>query len=138
MLIQIPPSINNNGPINFYRIIVQFVDGLIQNFDEHLLKDYRESQENGLSYYIAAEIKYKDEPINFTVGDGQMYQGYNNVPLPSNSHAHISIGVVSTLDGITKYRYTAITSHEQHNHLLVFDKEVEEGEILFFIIQLTL
>lgn len=57
LTIEINPAINNNGPISYYRVVVIFVtDGIHQTFDEDLLKDYKESQDGGLSYYIAAEI----------------------------------------------------------------------------------
>lgn len=59
MVIEIKPAINNNGPISFYRIIVQFIDtGLTQNIDENLLTNYQQSQEDGLNYYIAAELEF--------------------------------------------------------------------------------
>lgn len=59
MVIEIKPAVNNNGPINFYRIIIQFIDtGLTQNIDENLLTNYQKSQDDGLSYYIAAELEF--------------------------------------------------------------------------------
>lgn len=57
LTIEINPGVNNNGPISYYRVVVIFVtDGLHQTFDEDLLKGYTESQEGGLSYYIAADV----------------------------------------------------------------------------------
>lgn len=57
VVVEIKPTTNNNGPINFYRVVVHLVDTeIVQNFDETLLSDYKHSQEDGLNYYIAAEL----------------------------------------------------------------------------------
>lgn len=57
--IEIPSNIvNNNGPINAIRVVVVIVDSeLLQQFDEHLLKDYKHASEDGLNYYITAELE---------------------------------------------------------------------------------
>lgn len=58
LVIEMKSTGNNNGPISFYRIVVQFIDtGLMQTIDESLLAAYRQSQDDGLSYYIAAELE---------------------------------------------------------------------------------
>lgn len=57
--IEIPNPINYNGPINQIQIVVIFVDSeLSQSFDERLLVHYNQAQEDGTSYYIAAELNY--------------------------------------------------------------------------------
>lgn len=57
LTIEIPPLINNNGPISAVHVIVLFVDSeLSQQFDESLLKDFKSAVEDGTNYYIAAEL----------------------------------------------------------------------------------
>lgn len=131
-VIEIKPTKNNNGPISRYQVIVIFVEsGLVQNFDERLLKRYKMAQEDGTNYYIAAEIELGQDPRRFTVGDGRTYNGYENPALPSNSHVHISIGVVSIQDEITKVRFSANT-HEQHDVMIVVDRK--EGQCRFCLV----
>lgn len=55
---------------------------------------------------------------SFVVGDGQTYRGFYNAPLPPNAHVHISVGIISMKNGVTKIRY-GVTSHEQHDALEV-------------------
>lgn len=125
-VIEIKPATNRNGPINWYWVIVIFVDfGLVQNFDERLLKRYKQSQEDGSNYYIAAQIELGQDSRRFTVGDSRLYNGYENPALPPNVHVHISIGVVSIQDGITKVRFSP-TTHEQHDVMIVVD--AKKGE----------
>lgn len=124
-VIEIKPARNRNGPISRYRVIVIFVDsGLVQNFDERLLKSYKLAQEDGTNYYIAAELELGQDSRRFTVGDGRTYMGYENPALPLNAHIHVSIGVVSVQDGITKVRFSA-TTHEQHDVMIVVDDKSE-------------
>ena len=53
-------------------MVVHFVDNeLVQDFKEDLLKNYREAVEDGLQYYIAAELDIQDRAQNFTVGDAR-------------------------------------------------------------------
>lgn len=52
---------------------MHFVENeLVQNFKEELLKNYREALEDGLQYYIAAELDIQDKAQNFTVGDSRL------------------------------------------------------------------
>ncbi|XP_055605744.1 putative inactive tyrosine-protein kinase Wsck [Uranotaenia lowii] len=114
--IEIPKAINDNGPINYYRVVVHYVnDDLVQQFDETLLDTFQRSKEKGVPYYIAAEVEIKNESLQFTVGDGRYYRNYFNPPIPPRAHVHISIGIVSVLKGVIKVRY-ATTTHEQHQH----------------------
>lgn len=115
MIIEIPPLINNNGPITAVQVIVVFVDSeLSQTFDENLLKNFKEAQEDGTSYYIAAELLNENRTRQFTIGDGKSYNGYLNAPLVTDRHVHVALGVISKMDSITKSRYAVETSHEQH------------------------
>ncbi|XP_059613064.1 putative inactive tyrosine-protein kinase Wsck [Phlebotomus argentipes] len=135
--VQINPIENGNGPITFYRVVVAFVNyGLVQNFDLALLKDYRGSREDGTQYYIAAELDLKNTSRLFRVGDGQNYRGFYNAPLPENSHVHIKIGVVSSLSGVTTYRYSD-DSHDQHEGIILDTNADSEEDNSVMIAVLT-
>lgn len=55
--IEIPPLMNENGPISLIQVVVVLVDSeLSQKFDETLLKGYKEAIEDGTNYYITAEL----------------------------------------------------------------------------------
>ncbi|XP_062121529.1 putative inactive tyrosine-protein kinase Wsck [Drosophila sulfurigaster albostrigata] len=125
--VELTPVQNNNGPVSKLLFIVEFVDdALSQPFDTQLLGSWQEAQQNGVPYYIAAELDY-DRPednrtMHFVIGDGKRYGRYRNVPLDQltrdtalerKPHVHISLGVVSTLQNSTKILYTRST-HEQH------------------------
>lgn len=127
LVIEIKPQTNINGPISFYHVIVLFVDnGLIQQFDENLLTNFKQAQDDGTNYYITAELEYQESVRRFTVGDGRNYRGYQNVPLPVDSHVHVSIGVISRVGNVTTRRY-ASTSHEQHDVMIITVGADESG-----------
>lgn len=127
LVIEIKPQTNINGPISLYHVIVLFVDnGLIQQFDENLLTNFKQAQEDGTNYYIAAELEFQESVRRFTVGDGRNYRGYQNVPLPADSHVHVSIGVISRVGNLTTRRY-AVTSHEQHDVMIITVGADESG-----------
>lgn len=58
MKISMHPVINNNGPVTSYLIVVVNIDE-IQPFQPSNLKNYREALNEGMTYYIAAEIPPK-------------------------------------------------------------------------------
>lgn len=118
-IVRVHPVVNNNGPVSKYRLVVIYVTyGLMQTFDESLLRSYNESQEEGTQFYIAAELELgNNKTRNFKIGDGAIHNGYYNAPLPpGKSHIHVAVGVISTLNNETRSRYGQ-TSHEQHRHL---------------------
>lgn len=128
MFINIKPYVNNNGPVSSYLVIVQKLDStLTQPFDENLLGGYERAQEDGTWYYIAGELNYQNSSQIFVVGDNETYGGYWNAPLAKDAHIHISLGVVSTLNGITKIRY-ALASHDQHDSTEFQYANFEPGE----------
>lgn len=136
--IEIEPAINDNGPITWYRIVVHFVDsGVLQDFNSSLLVDYAESQEKGLTYYIAAELMPSNKTIEFIVGDASMHGGYYNAPLPPNSHPHVSLGIVSKMDDVMTVRY-AKTTHEQHVHIVTLDKDEKQEGTSTLVVVLTI
>lgn len=129
LVIEIKPQTNINGPISFYHVVVSYVDhGLIQQFDENLLENFKQAQEDGTSYYIAAELEYQESVRRFTVGDGRYYRGYQNVALAPDSHVHVSIGIVSKMGNVTHRRYAASTSHEQHDVMITVRADESEGK----------
>uniref|UniRef100_A0A182JBN9 Uncharacterized protein n=1 Tax=Anopheles atroparvus TaxID=41427 RepID=A0A182JBN9_ANOAO len=139
--IRIPRATNNNGPVNYYRVVVHYVNSeLIQQIDESQLNTFQKSKENKVPYYIAAELEMKedDESLLFTVGDGREYRSYFNPPITARTHVHISIGVVSILNHVVKVRY-ATTTHEQHqypdhHHVNLKTVELERNETLITIL----
>lgn len=98
--IQIKPIRNNNGPVTKVLVIVERVDDSIsQPFDSELLGNWKQAEEGGLPYYIAAELDYDRPGDNktrrFVVGDGKRYGRYTNPPLDNSlSDLHVSLGVV--------------------------------------------
>ena len=135
--IELKQSINNNGPVSAYRIVVHLVDNelLIHDFDESLVESYKKSLEDGLSYYIAAEINLQEDTKQFTVGDNQVYGGYLNPPLPKNRHVHVLVGVVSRLNNVEKVRYSAVSHDEAHAEIVTNIVQEIEGKLLFLLIK---
>ncbi|XP_030376612.1 putative tyrosine-protein kinase Wsck [Scaptodrosophila lebanonensis] len=127
LTVELSPLRNDNGPVSKLLIIVERVDdSLSQPFDPQLLGSWQQAQQDGLPYYIAAELDYDRPEDNrtrqFVIGDGKRYGRYRNVQLEKlpgeeKAHVHISLGVVSTLNGVTKTLYTHST-HEQHGSSL--------------------
>lgn len=71
-------------------IVVEVVD--TSSFDETKVTDYDKAKEDGLHYYIAAEISTdrKKFPQIFTLGDGKQYNGYKNMKLEHGKEYHVS------------------------------------------------
>ena len=125
LTVELEPGINNNGPITYYRIVVQIMDDVIQQeFDEKLLVSYNQSLIDGVPYYITGEINFMNHSHDFHVGDGFTYRKYYNAPLPSKSHVHILLGIISVWNGVTTSVY-AKAGHDQHNPLgmIFYDQE---------------
>lgn len=120
MTIEIPPMRNDNGPLSRVVVIVERIDAsLSQPFDTELLGNWQKAQNDGLPYYITAQLDYNGPNDNrtrqFIVGDGRRYGPYLNVPLnTTGADIHLSLGLVSTLNGVTKTLYTR-GSHDQHS-----------------------
>lgn len=55
--IEIPHFVNNNGPVTAIHVVVIFVDSeLSLQFDEHFLRSFKYASEEGINYYITAEL----------------------------------------------------------------------------------
>ena len=119
-----PLSRNRNGPISAYRIIV-IDETNPAPFHETSLTNWTKANELGLNYWIAAEVNpsFFNDHREFVVGDNNYYGPYYNFgPLESNRDYHVTIGAVSTLNGVTKVSYAKV-SHDQHamENLVVFE-----------------
>lgn len=55
MIVQLKPTTNNNGPITSYLVGLINADS-IEELEADNFKSYREANNDGLSYYITAEI----------------------------------------------------------------------------------
>ena len=87
--------------------------------------DYKKAKAYGLNYWIAAEFDESymgrdAKNIEFVVGDNKTYGGYLNFgPLPPKRDFHVSLGVVSTLNQVTKVSYAKGEFFSKVNHLEV-------------------
>lgn len=129
---------NENGPVTAFRVVVHMVEGdLYQAFDPEFLRDYKGAKEDGLPYYIAAEVQNRTKTL--TIGDGNSHGDYENPPLPIGKHIHLSIGVVSSLNNRTEVLYSE-TTHDQHTRMetIVIDiPEETDGTNQTLVIILT-
>lgn len=140
--IEVKRAINNNGPVSKYVIVVHFVDNeLIHDFDESLLTTYQKARDDGLSYYITAEIEpFKEDTKEFMVGDGGRYGNYFNAPLPDNVHFHILVGVVSRHFDEEKVTYSNSSHDETFENLRIHShtESSSNGPSEIIIILLTI
>lgn len=72
LTIEIPPIVNNNGPVTAVRVVVIYVDSeLSQEFDESLLAGHKQASEDGTNYYITAalsnEVRVDDDCDRFKI-----------------------------------------------------------------------
>lgn len=62
--VRLAETINNNGPITSYLVVVINQDNQ-QIFQEELLKSYDEAKRDGVTYYIAAELNPNVSLLSF-------------------------------------------------------------------------
>lgn len=108
MVVQIPEAKNVNGPVSMYRIVVS-IELYQQGYIIDTLGNYSYSTEQGLPYYITAELDPDDIKNEFTIGDRSTYNGFYNAPLPLTNDIDVSLGVVSEKNHIRKIRYAEST-----------------------------
>ncbi|KAM3959319.1 putative inactive tyrosine-protein kinase Wsck [Aphomia sociella] len=108
MVVHIPEAKNVNGPVSMYRIVVS-VELYQQGFLIENLGNYSYAEEQGLPYYITAELDPDDIKQDFIIGDSSTYNGFYNAPLPLTNDIDVSLGVVSEKDHIWKVRYAEST-----------------------------
>jgi len=126
------PVEEHGGPISSYQVIV--IDETTPTpFSSETLYDHRKAEEKGMTYWIAAELSphFLDSNKYFTIGDGKLYGDYLNYgPLQTSHDYHVSVAVVSSLNGTTKRSFAKV-SHEQHaseNMVLQFLNHDSESE----------
>ncbi|CAL1274587.1 unnamed protein product [Larinioides sclopetarius] len=109
MLVNIPVGLSDKGPITSYFVVpVQKSNIILFNPEE--LSNYSTSQETGLPYYIAANLPPEQANKSFTVGDGKTYNGYFNAPLSEEKDYEVVVGIVSSLNEVTKVSYSPVRS----------------------------
>lgn len=108
MIIHIPPAQNVNGPVSMYRIVVS-IELYQQGFIIDTLGNYSYATDQGLPYYITAELDPDYIKYDFTIGDRSTYNGFYNAPLPLTNDIEVSLGVVSEKNHVKKIRYAEST-----------------------------
>lgn len=104
MVVHIPEAKNINGPVSMYRIVVS-IELYQQGIIIATLGNYTYATEQGLPYYITAELDPDDIKNDFTIGDRSTYNGFYNAPLPLTNDIDVSLGVVSEKNNVKKIRY---------------------------------
>lgn len=68
MTIEIPTFINNNGPVTAIQVVVLFVESeLSQKIDTFFLKGYKSAFEEGINYYITAELANEVKYFHYSI-----------------------------------------------------------------------
>lgn len=108
MLVFIPQAKNVNGPVSMYRIVVS-IELYQQGFIVDNLGNHTYAEDQGLPYYITAELDPDDIKTDFIIGDERTYNGFYNAPLPLTNDIDISLGIVSEKNHVKKIRYAEST-----------------------------
>lgn len=108
MLVHIPEAKNVNGPVSMYRIVVS-IELFQQGFIIDNLGNYTFAHDQGLPYYITAELDPEEIKNDFIIGDKHSYNGFYNAPLPLTNDIEVSLGVVSVKNHVRKIRYAEST-----------------------------
>lgn len=108
MVVHIPEAKNVNGPVSMYRIVVS-IELYQQGFIVDTLGNYSYASDQGLPYYITAELDPDDIAHDFIIGDRHTYNGFYNAPLPLTNDIDVSLGVVSEKNHVKKIRYAEST-----------------------------
>ncbi|GFY36970.1 tyrosine-protein kinase receptor Tie-1 [Trichonephila inaurata madagascariensis] len=109
MLVNLPIGYSDKGPITSY-YVVPIEKGPIILFNQEEVSNYSMSKESGLPFYIAANLTPEEANKSFTIGDGKMYNGYYNAPLSEERDYEVLVGVVSSLNEVTKVAYSPLQS----------------------------
>lgn len=104
LLVHIPEAKNVNGPVSKYRIVVS-IELYQQGFITETLGNYSYAEDQGLPYYITAELDPEDIKTDFIIGDRSTYNGFYNAPLPLTNDIDVSLGVLSEKGHYKKIRY---------------------------------
>uniref|UniRef100_T1IQU4 Dol-P-Glc:Glc(2)Man(9)GlcNAc(2)-PP-Dol alpha-1,2-glucosyltransferase n=1 Tax=Strigamia maritima TaxID=126957 RepID=T1IQU4_STRMM len=105
MSIKLPLIELNTGPVSNYVIIV-YDESRFEPLDAKKLTNVTEATKHKVPYYVAAELSPNEAAMPFVVGDGGTYNGFLNAPLPDDKTYTVIVGVVSSLNGITRASYS--------------------------------
>ncbi|XP_026743010.1 putative tyrosine-protein kinase Wsck [Trichoplusia ni] len=108
MVVHIPEARNINGPVSMYRIVVS-IELYQQGYIVDNLGNYSYASDQGLPYYITAELDPDDIEHDFIIGDRSTYNGFYNAPLPLTNDIDVSLGVVSEKNHVKRIRYAEST-----------------------------
>ncbi|GFQ79337.1 tyrosine-protein kinase Wsck, partial [Trichonephila clavata] len=103
-------NISHLEAITLSYYVVPIEKGPIILFNPEEVSNYSMSKETGLPFYIAANLTPEEANKSFTIGDGKMYNGYYNAPLSEERDYEVLVGVVSSLNEVTKVAYSPLQS----------------------------
>lgn len=123
MTVKLNSIINNNGPVTAYQVIVMEESDKV-GFQPEGLTTYHKAKNDGLHYYVAAELEPKDLDKNFVVGDGHHYGHYYNAPLDPEKDYKIALSLISRLNDTTKSSYSEPNASDD---VILFDISEENA-----------
>ncbi|XP_035222056.1 putative tyrosine-protein kinase Wsck, partial [Stegodyphus dumicola] len=109
MMIDLPVGQSDKGPITSYYVVAIEKSPIIF-FNPEEAGNYSFSQETGLPFYITANLSPEEANQTFVIGDRKTYDGYYNAPLSEKHDYEVLVGVVSSLNGVTKVAYSPLQS----------------------------
>ena len=62
---------------------------------------FKEAQTNGDRFYIAAMFERQKLPVEFVLGNGKTYGGYENAPLKPGTHYKVHVRGVTERNGVS-------------------------------------
>ncbi|XP_066985469.1 tyrosine-protein phosphatase Lar isoform X3 [Macrobrachium rosenbergii] len=106
----LPQASEEYGPIAFYYLIVVPEDKVLKNPDQYLTDDLianKAGSKEALAEgpYIAAKFLHRNIPYSFSLGDGQIYEGFKNRPLQKKKKYKIFVRAVVDTPG--QHLYTS-------------------------------
>ncbi|CAL4067269.1 unnamed protein product, partial [Meganyctiphanes norvegica] len=95
----LPQASEEYGPIAFYYLIVVPEDSLTENknpdqfLTDDLISNKVSSSKDALAEgpYIAAKFLHRNIPYSFSLGDGQIYEGFKNRPLQKLKNEEVDV-----------------------------------------------
>lgn len=115
MTVNLPPGESVNGPVTAYHVVILEKSPII-SFASDELYNYTVAQDSGLPFYVAASLSPEEANHSFTVGDEKLYGGYFNAPLRENQEYEVLVGVLSSLNGVTKASYSPLQPSKSMSH----------------------
>lgn len=81
--IEVPEGSSENGPLNFYYVVVVLAGTIAPTGSDILYDGFNKAEREGTGYYITGKFDVADYPQykKFVVGDGRLIGGYYNAPL---------------------------------------------------------